>query len=70
MELLAPLLHRSVIVALAIGGCVIAVIGSVLLRRGSSANPKLARFILRSGYAISWASVALFITTGFIGADW
>lgn len=66
MEFFAPLLQRNVIVGLAVGGGVIAMIGSYLLRKNTRINPKLARFILRSGYAISWSSVALFIVAGFL----
>ena len=67
MELLAPLLERNVIIALAIGGGVVAVIGSFLLRRKTSINPQVARFVLYAGYTISWSSVALFIVAGFLG---
>ena len=68
MEALAPLLQRPVIIALAVSGGVVALIGSQLLRRSRSVSPRVARFILRTGYAISWSSVGLFIIAGFIGA--
>ena len=67
MELLDLLLQRNVIIALAIGGGLIAVVGNYLLRKESSVDPKTGRFVLRAGYAVSWISVALFIAVGFFG---
>lgn len=67
MEFLTLLLQRNVIIGLAIGGGVVAMIGSFLLRKKPSIDPRVARFVLRSGYAISWSSVALFIVAGFLG---
>lgn len=55
-------------IALAIGGALIATIGSLMLRKGSRVNPRLARFVLRFGYGLAWASVAIFIAMGFRGA--
>lgn len=68
MEFLAPLLQRNVIIALAIFGGLLALLGNWLLRRKAPLSPKAARFVLRSGYAVSWLSVALFIVAGFMGA--
>lgn len=68
MEFLAPLLQRNVIIGLAVGGGVVALIGSFLLRRKASVDPRVARFVLRAGYTISWLSVALFIIVGFRGS--
>ncbi|MEK9673755.1 MAG: hypothetical protein VW268_14830 [Rhodospirillaceae bacterium] len=68
MEHLAFLLEREVIIALAVVGAFIATAGSYLVRPGSDANPKTARFILRAGYAITWTSVGLFIVAGFATA--
>lgn len=67
MELLAPLLQRKVIIALALVGAAIALAGSFLLKRGG-VDPRLARFVLRFGYGVTWASVALFIAAGFLGS--
>ena len=67
MEFLVPFLQRHVIIALALTGAVIATAGSILLKRNSRIKPKLARFIMKSGYAITWSSVALFIAAGFFG---
>ena len=68
MEFFAPLLQRHVIIGLAVGGGLLALIGSFLLRKKTSVDPRVARFVLRSGYAISWLSVALFIAVGFLGS--
>ncbi|MEE8350828.1 MAG: hypothetical protein V3R37_01345 [Rhodospirillales bacterium] len=67
MELLAPLLQRKIIIALAIIGAMIATAGNFLAKNESRIDPKVARFILKSGYAITWASIALFIAAGFFG---
>ena len=60
------LLQREVIIALALAGGVISTAGGYLLRKNSSTNPETARFILRTGYAVSWTSVAAFIAVGFM----
>lgn len=65
MHLPEILTERSLIVALAILGAVVATAGSMLGRRGAS-SAKLARALVRSGYIISFASVALFIVAGFL----
>ncbi|NQU61109.1 MAG: hypothetical protein HQ512_08260 [Rhodospirillales bacterium] len=67
MEFLAPLLQRQIIIALAVVGAVIATAGSVLLKKESRISTKTARFILKSGYAITWVSLGLFIAAGFFG---
>lgn len=67
MEFLAPLLQRNIIIALAVIGAVIATAGSYLLKKKSRVKSKTARFVLITGYAITWISIALFITAGFFG---
>ena len=67
MELLAALLQRNVIIALAIAGAVVATLGNVLVQKKSSTVPRYGRLILKSGYAITWTSVILFIASGFFG---
>lgn len=66
MEFLQPFIQRPVIVGLAIAGAVVSTIGSILLRRGSTVDPKLGRLVLHVGYGIAWLSVGLFIVAGFI----
>lgn len=66
MQPLGFLLQREVIIALAIGGAIIATIGGYLQRDTSKSNPRTAKFVTRTGYAISWASVAIFIAVGFL----
>lgn len=60
-------LQRELIIGLALTGAAIATLGSVLLRRKLSVDPRVARLILRVGYAITWGSIALFIIAGFTG---
>ena len=66
MKILEFLLAREAMIAFAICGAVIATIGSYLQRENSKTNPKTARFVTRTGYAISWVSVAIFIAAGFL----
>lgn len=55
---------RSVVIGLAIGGAVLATLGSVAGgRKGRYADA--ARAVVRLGYALAWTSVALFIVAGF-----
>ncbi len=68
MRELSFLLERDLIIALALGGAFIATGGSYLVHRKASVDPKLARFVLRFGYALSFFSVGLFIIAGFVGA--
>ena len=68
MELLDAVLQRSVVIALAIIGAIIATVGSVLLRKGSRINPRTGRFVLRLGYALAWVSVGIFVVMGFRGS--
>ncbi len=66
MQSLGFLLQREVVIVLAIGGAIIATIGGYLQRKNSTSNLHAARFITRTGYAISWASVAIFVAVGFL----
>lgn len=68
MDLFDFLLQRPVIIALAVGGAIIATVGGVLGRKSAKGDPRIARFVLRFGYAVTWLSVALFIAAGFFGA--
>ena len=67
MEFFAPILQRNVIITLAIIGGVIATIGNFLVQNKSNTIPRFSKLILKSGYTITWTSVALFIATGFFG---
>jgi len=67
MELLDLVIQRPVVITLAIVGAAVATLGSVLLRKSSRVDPKTARLILRLGYGISGASIAIFIVAGFLG---
>jgi hypothetical protein len=37
------------------------------MRKNSSVNPRVARTVLRTGYALSWGSIATFIIAGLLG---
>ncbi len=67
MELIPLLLQRDLIIALAIFGALIATVGSMLMRNKSSVSPYMARLVLRTGYGLSWGSVAVFIIAGLLG---
>jgi hypothetical protein len=65
-SLLDFLARRDVVIALAIAGAVIATAGS--MSRGRSTRPKrVASALVYAGYAITGASMLLFITAGFRG---
>ncbi len=68
MELLDAVLQRSVVIAFAIIGAIIATVGSVLLRERSRFNPRAGRFVLRLGYALAWISIGIFVVIGFRGS--
>lgn len=69
MEFLAPLLQRNVVITLAVIGGLVSVLGSYLVRRPNVIGPRPARFVLRTGYTVTWSSVALFIAAGFWGGE-
>ena len=65
-EFLSFATSRPTIITIAIIGAIISLIGGYLMRKSSKVPTKTARLILRSGYAISWASVTAFIVAGFM----
>ena len=67
MEFMTLLLQRKVIITLAVIGALIATVGSILMRKNISVNPRVARIVLRTGYALSWGSIATFIIAGLLG---
>ena len=66
MEVLAFLTSRPFIFSVAVLGAIIATLGSYLMREGSSVPADRARLVMRSGYGVTWVSVAAFIVAGFI----
>ena len=66
MELLALIAARPVVIALAILGAIVATLGSWLVRHPGRLGERGARFVLRLGYGLSGASVALFIVAGYL----
>ena len=67
MEFLTPILQRNVIITLAIIGGVTATLGNFLVQKKPNNIPRFSKLILKSGYIITWTSVALFIAAGFFG---
>jgi hypothetical protein len=65
MEVLSFLLQREVIITTAIVGAAITVVGTVMTGRKGDSPPRLARGIMHFGYAVTFASIALFIVAGF-----
>jgi hypothetical protein len=65
MDVLSFLLEREVIITTAIVGAAITVVGTVMTGRRADSTPSLARGIMRFGYAVTFASIALFIVAAF-----
>ena len=66
MEFLALIAARPVVIALAILGAIVATLGNHWVRRPGRLGARGARFVLRLGYGLTGASVALFIVAGFL----
>ena len=65
MGVLEILLNRPVMISCAIAGALIASLGPYILKKSGSHSDLIRVLVIRSGYAVSWISVALFITAGF-----
>ena len=65
MEILMFIMQREVIIGLAVGGALLATVGNFLDVKGLLIGHKSAQAIKKSGYAVSWLSVAFFIAVGF-----
>ena len=65
MDFLSFIMQRELIIALAVCGALLAMIGNFLDVKGFLVGQKSAKAIRKSGYAISWLSVASFIAVGF-----
>ena len=66
VEVLALIAGRPIVIALAILGAIVATLGSWLVRHPGRLGERGARFVLRFGYGLSGASVALFIVAGYL----
>jgi len=64
VEILMFIMQREVIIALAVGGALLATVGNFLDVKGILIGHKSAQVIRKSGYAVSWLSVAFFIAVG------
>ena len=65
MEFLEIMIQRPVVIATAIAGAIVATTGSFMLARPGRFKQRWSRLTLRLGYAVSGASVVLFIIAGF-----
>ena len=65
MEILTFMMQRELIIALAVCGALLAMVGNFLDVKGLLIEKKSAQSIRKSGYAVSWLSVAFFIAVGF-----
>ena len=65
MEILKLMMQRELIIALAVCGALLAMVGNYLDVKGLLIKQKYAQSIRKSGYAVSWLSVACFIAVGF-----
>jgi hypothetical protein len=59
------MMQRELIIALAVCGALLAMVGNYLDVKGFLIEKKYAQSIRKSGYAVSWLSVACFIAVGF-----
>jgi hypothetical protein len=64
--MLELLLARNTIIALAIVGALIATAGSLWLGGKNGSEHPAARRVIRAGYAMTFASMALFVVAGFM----
>jgi hypothetical protein len=58
-----------VIVALAISGATVAMLGGILRARSTGSMARLGQFLTWAGYAMSGSSVILFIAAGFTSSN-
>lgn len=69
MQFLSALTLREIFIGLALIGAVVSTFGGYLLRKNSTTDPRTARFVLRVGYVISWASVVMFVAVGLLSVS-
>ena len=68
LEWLGQVTERPNIITLAIIGAGLSILGADAVARRLRIGPRLARWLLRCGHTVMWASVALFIVAGFLPA--
>lgn len=66
MELLALLAQRPVIATLAIAGAVLVMVASMTRRADDAQSARRADILSKAGYAVTFASIILFIVAGFL----
>lgn len=65
-DLLALMISRQVVIALAVTGAVIAMVGSAMTRGQTGTSRGTARRVLWSGYGLTGLSIFFFILAGFL----
>lgn len=66
MDLLAFFIQRPVIVGLAIAGAMMVMASGLFGGRGRAQPDRRAMLLSKAGYAVTFASIALFIVAGFL----
>lgn len=65
-DLLSAVSAREAIIALAVLGALMAMMGNTWRARGRL-TPKVGKIVVRAGYALTWGSLALFLMVVFGG---
>ncbi len=65
-DLLSAVSAREAIIALAVLGALMAMMGNTWRARGRL-TPRVGKIVVRSGYALTWGALALFLAVVFWG---
>lgn len=68
MEWFDLILRRETMIGFAVGGAVVATLGSYRRQRRGGAGDAVSNWLFYGGYALTGASVLIFIAMGFRGA--
>ena len=66
MDFLSPASARGTIIAVAVLGALMAMMGNIWRAKGRL-TPRVGKIVVRAGYALTWGSLALFIAVVFWG---
>ena len=65
-DLLSAVSTREAIIALAVIGALMAMTGNIWRAKGRL-SPRVGKIVVRSGYALTWGALALFLAVVFWG---
>ncbi len=65
-DLLSAVSARETIIALAVLGALMAMMGNIWRAKGRL-TPRVGKIVVRAGYALTWVSLALFLVVVFGG---